>query len=89
MVSSTQSMHGHTLGAAGAIEAVATVLALRHWVFPPTMNFLEPDAVCDRDEIPKLPRVAAVDGELSHFFAFGSLNELLALHELRSEGESV
>ena len=55
-VSSTKSMHGHTLGAAGAIEAVATVLALRNGILPPTANFTEPDPDCALDVIPNQAR---------------------------------
>ena len=55
-VSSTKSMHGHTLGAAGAIEAAATLLALRNGILPPTANFNEPDPACDLDVIPNVAR---------------------------------
>jgi nodulation protein E len=88
LVSSTKSMHGHTLGAAGAIEAAATILALYHGVFPPTMNFLEADPACDLDVIPNTPRREALDCALSHSFAFGGLNAVLAFHRLRGEGEA-
>ena len=57
-MSSTKSMHGHALGAAGALEAVATVLALRHGVLPPTANYREPDPDCDLDVIPNHARAA-------------------------------
>ena len=57
-VSSTKSMHGHTLGAAGAIEAAATLLALHHGILPPTANFTEPDPACDLDVIPNTARPA-------------------------------
>ena len=78
-VSSTKSMHGHTLGAAGAIEAVATALALRHGVLPPTANFTEPDPQCDLDVIPNEAREAAVEYAMSNTFAFGGLNAVLVL----------
>lgn len=77
-VSSTKSMHGHTLGAAGAIEAAATLLALRHGVLPPTANFTEPDPACDLDVVPNAPRPAAIEFALSNSFAFGGLNAVLA-----------
>lgn len=77
-VSSTKSMHGHALGAAGAIEAVATVLALRCGTLPPTANFTTPDATCDLDVIPNEPRKAEVEAALSNSFAFGGLNAVLA-----------
>ncbi len=77
-VSSTKSMHGHTLGAAGAIEAVATVLALKYNILPPTANFTEPDPECDLDVIKNEARQTKVDAALSNSFAFGGLNATLA-----------
>jgi nodulation protein E len=77
-VSSTKSMHGHTLGAAGAIEAVATVLALRNGVLPPTANHSQADPECDLDVIPNQAREASVEVALSQSFAFGGLNAVLA-----------
>jgi nodulation protein E len=76
-VSSTKSMHGHTLGAAGAIEAVATVLALHHDILPPTANFTEPDPQCDVDVIPNEAREMKVAAAISNSFAFGGLNASL------------
>jgi nodulation protein E len=77
-VSSTKSMHGHTLGAAGALEAVATICALREGVLPPTINFSEPDPACDLDVVPNQARTAQVECALSNSFAFGGLNAVLA-----------
>jgi len=77
-VSSTKSMHGHTLGAAGAVEAAATVLALHHGVLPPTANFTEPDPECALDVIPNIARTLQVEHALSNSFAFGGLNAVLA-----------
>ena len=77
-VSSTKSMHGHALGAAGALEAVATVMALRDGVLPPTANFHQPDPECDLDVIPNHAREARVEYALSNSFAFGGLNAVLA-----------
>jgi len=77
-VSSTKSMHGHTLGAAGAIEGVATALALHHGVLPPTANFTIPDPQCDLDVIPNEARAADVEYALSNSFAFGGLNAVVA-----------
>lgn len=77
-VSSTKSMHGHTLGAAGALEAAATVLALHDGILPPTANFTEPDPKCDLDVIPNQARQARVEFALSNSFAFGGLNAVLA-----------
>ena len=76
-VSSTKSMHGHTLGAAGAIEAVATVLALHHGILPPTANFTEPDPQCDIDVVPNEAREKKVEAAISNSFAFGGLNASL------------
>jgi nodulation protein E len=77
-VSSTKSMHGHALGAAGALEAVATVLALRNAMLPPTANFNIPDPECDLDVVPNQSRSAEVEYALSNAFAFGGLNAVLA-----------
>jgi nodulation protein E len=77
-VSSTKSMHGHALGAAGALEAAATLLALRHAMLPPTANFTEPDPRCDLDVVPNRARAAEVEYALSNSFAFGGLNGVLA-----------
>jgi nodulation protein E len=78
-VSSTKSVHGHGLGAAGAIELVGVIGALVNRVMPPTANFLEPDPECDLDVIPNQPRERAVRAALSNSFAFGGLNAVLAL----------
>ncbi|HEX5430459.1 MAG TPA: beta-ketoacyl-[acyl-carrier-protein] synthase family protein [Bryobacteraceae bacterium] len=77
LVSSTKSMHGHALGAAGALEAAATLAALRGGIIPPTANFTEPDPACDLDVIPNHPRSAEVECALSNSFAFGGLNAVL------------
>jgi nodulation protein E len=78
-VSSTKSMHGHALGAAGALEAAATILALHHGLLPPTANFTEPDPECNLDVIPNVSREASVERALSNSFAFGGLNAVLAI----------
>ena len=78
-VSSTKSMHGHALGAAGAIELVATIGALRDGIVPPTANFVDPDPECDLDYVPNTAREKAVRAALSNSFAFGGLNAVLAL----------
>ncbi len=82
-VSSTKSMHGHTLGAAGALEAAATLLALRHGILPPTANFNEPDPACGLDVIPNVARAAEIEFALSNSFAFGGLNAVLAFRGAR------
>ncbi|HEX8475259.1 MAG TPA: beta-ketoacyl-[acyl-carrier-protein] synthase family protein [Pyrinomonadaceae bacterium] len=76
-VSSTKSMHGHTLGAAGAVEAVASVLALRDGILPPTTNFSEADPQCNLDVVPNEARRATVEYAMSNSFAFGGLNAVL------------
>lgn len=81
-VSSTKSMHGHALGAAGALEAVATLMAMGEGVIPPTANFTVPDAECDLDVVPNEPRRAGIDCALSNSFAFGGLNAVLAFKKL-------
>jgi nodulation protein E len=78
-VSSTKSMHGHGLGASGALEAVATALALDQGVVPPTANFLEPDPECPIDCVPNEARETRLRYALSSSFAFGGLNAVLAL----------
>lgn len=77
-VSSTKSMHGHALGAAGALEAIATVLALHHGILPPTANYNERDPECDLDYIPNEARKQQVEAALSNSFAFGGLNAVIA-----------
>jgi nodulation protein E len=80
-VSSTKSMHGHALGAAGAIELVATIGALRDGVIPPTANFLDADPECDLDYVPNVAREKRVDAAISNSFAFGGLNAVLAVRK--------
>lgn len=78
-VSSTKAVHGHALGAAGALEIIAAVGALRDGVIPPTANFLDPDPECDLDYVPNTARECEVDAALSNAFAFGGLNAVIAL----------
>ena len=78
-VSSTKSMHGHALGAGGALELVATIGALRVGVVPPTINYLEADPACDLNVVPNVAQERRVTGALSNSFAFGGLNAVLAL----------
>ncbi len=80
-VSSTKSMHGHALGAAGALECLAAVVALRERLLPPTANFTESDPECDLDVIPNHARAAEVEYAISNSFAFGGLNAVLALRK--------
>ena len=77
-VSSTKSMHGHLLGAAGALEFVAAILALRGGVLPPTINLRDPDPECDLDYVPLVSRAGVqVDAAMSNSFAFGGTNAVL------------
>lgn len=78
-VSSTKSMHGHALGAGGALELVATIGALRVGVVPPTINYLEADPACDLNVVPNVAQERRVTAALSNSFAFGGLNAVLAL----------
>jgi len=78
-ISSTKSLHGHALGAAGAIEAVATLLAMRQGFIPPTANYNEVDPQCDLDYVPNTTREQSFSVALSSSFAFGGLNAVLAL----------
>ena len=78
-VSSTKSMTGHLLGAAGGIEAVFTALALRDQVAPPTINLDNPDPKCDLDYVPNTAREMPIDIALSNSFGFGGTNGTLVL----------
>src|SRR5579871_1083657 len=82
-VSSTKSMHGHALGAAGALEAVATLLALHNGRVPPTANYTEPDPACDLDVVPNQSRPLDAECALSNSFAFGGLNAVVAFRAAR------
>ena len=76
-VSSTKSMTGHLLGAAGAIESIACIMALKHGVLPPTINYENPDPECDLDCVPNEARQAAVENVLNNSFGFGGHNVAL------------
>ncbi|MEM9855550.1 MAG: beta-ketoacyl-[acyl-carrier-protein] synthase family protein [Pseudomonadota bacterium] len=79
MMSSTKSMHGHCIGATGAVELLACIMALRDGVIAPTIGYEEPDPECALDVVPNVAREAKVSGALSNAFAFGGLNAVLAL----------
>ena len=79
MVSSTKSMTGHMLGAAGGVDAIVTALALRHGAVPPTINLDNPDPECDLDYVPHTGRDAALDVAMSNAFGFGGTNSTLLL----------
>ena len=79
LVSSSKSMHGHAIGAAGALEAVATLMALSESVIPPTIGHEEVDPEIELDVVPNTAREQTVDAALSNSFAFGGLNAVLAM----------
>jgi len=78
-VSSTKSMHGHMLGAAGAVEAIITALSLKEGFIPPTINYKCPDPECDLDYVPNIGRKADIQYALSNSLGFGGHNAVIAL----------
>ena len=82
-VSSTKSMTGHLIGAAGGIEAIATVLALHHGILPPTINYEHPDPECDLDYVPNQARKQDVEVAASNAFGFGGTNATLVFGKHR------
>jgi len=82
-VSSTKSMVGHLLGAAGGVEAIATILAIHHGLLPPTINYETPDPECDLDYVPNQARKQEVEVALSNAFGFGGTNATLAFRRFR------
>jgi nodulation protein E len=81
-VSSTKSMVGHALGAGGALEFIAMLMAIRDNVAPPTMGYLGPDPACDLDYVPNAARDLPISVAMSNSFAFGGLNAVLAARRL-------
>ncbi|MGE4271485.1 MAG: beta-ketoacyl-ACP synthase II [Desulfitobacterium sp.] len=81
-ISSTKSMTGHLLGAAGAIEAIACVLTIKNGVIPPTMSYGEPDPECDLDYVPNKARQKEVNVALSNTFGFGGHNATIVMKKL-------
>ena len=81
-ISSTKSMHGHAMGATGAIEMAATLLAMDRGVIPPTANYTRPDPECDLDYVPNEAREKPLRVALSNSFAFGGLNAVLLVRKL-------
>jgi len=82
MMSSTKSMHGHLIGATGAVELLACIMALRDGIIAPTIGYQQPDPDCALDVVPNVARRARVDTVLSNAFAFGGLNAVLALRRV-------
>ena len=82
-VSSTKSMHGHALGAAGGIEGVATALAVQNDLMPPTINYEFPDPECRLDYVPNVARRAPIRVALSNSFGFGGHNSVIVFGKVR------
>jgi 3-oxoacyl-[acyl-carrier-protein] synthase II len=82
-ISSTKSMTGHLLGAAGAIEAVFSVLSIRDQVCPPTINYENPDPECDLDYVPNTARNHAINVVVSNAFGFGGTNSALVFRRFK------
>ena len=80
-ISSTKSMTGHLTSAAGAVEAAAAILALKHGVIPPTINYEHPDPACDLDYVPNTARKAALQVAVSNSFGFGGINAVLVFRK--------
>jgi 3-oxoacyl-[acyl-carrier-protein] synthase II len=86
-ISSIKSMTGHLNGAAGAVEAIATVLTLEHDLLPPTINYRTPDPECDLDYVPNHARARRLDTALSNSFAFGGVNATLVFRKAPGDAD--
>lgn len=84
-VSSSKSMTGHLIGAAGGVEAAFCALAIRHATIPPTINLDHPDPACDLDYVPHAARQAAIETTMSNSFGFGGTNAALVLRAWRAD----
>ena len=80
-ISSTKSMLGHLIGAAGAAEALISIMAIRNGIIPPTINLTHPDPECDLDYVPNVARQSKVATALSNSFGFGGHNSVLVFRE--------
>jgi 3-oxoacyl-[acyl-carrier-protein] synthase II len=83
-ISSTKSMTGHLLGAAGVVEAIFSVLAMRDSVAPPTINLQTPDPDCDLDYVPNVARQMTIEAALSNSFGFGGTNGSLIFRRFKA-----
>jgi 3-oxoacyl-[acyl-carrier-protein] synthase II len=80
-VSSTKSMHGHLLGAAGGVEAIVSVMAIKEQFFPPTRNLDEPDPECDLDYVPHTGYEGRIRAAISNALGFGGHNSVILFRE--------
>ena len=83
-VSSTKALHGHLMGAAGAVELMAAILAMQQGVIPPTAHYTRADPECDLDYVPNEPRAARIEAAMSNSFAFGGLNATVVVKTVES-----
>ena len=81
-ISSTKAVHGHAMGASAALECLATILAIRHGIAPPTAHYTEPDPECDLDYVPNTARGLPMRAAVSNSFAFGGLNAVLVIRRV-------
>lgn len=82
-VSSTKALHGHLMGATGAVELIAAIMAMQEGVIPPTAHLARPDPVCDLDFVPNEARTASLDAVMSNSFGFGGMNAVLVARRFR------
>ena len=78
-ISSTKSMHGHMMGASGAVELLAAIMTIEQGIVPPTANYRKRDPECDLDYVPNQAREMTVNAAVSNSFAFGGLNAVLVV----------